>query len=555
MWLLALLALALPVLSVPAQEMVAIGDFIPRAINDAGVVVGEKPIPYAPGMSRYWAVIWNPDTSNAQTGTLTNLGVGTNSSSAEWINNQGTVVCRIDGTWQLYYPLSQLWQTLHGIEWLSGFNNLGQISCRSSAFDNRVAIWSPGPNGGIEILPSTPRGYARVPGDLNDSGQVIARYYDENTRTYYPYVWMPKTGTWTGLVQGYTYPVNEIGINNYGQILYYAHPTPSTRELVLWTPTTANNDTGAYASIGWPADAPEADAILISRVGFNDHGYVAFTVYGSSSNNDTSFAWIPDVPNGTTGTFINLGQLDNKTQVVCAAINNHIQIVGYTRVQPYVAWMWTPVAGGGGVDNLSGSTGNDYIAGGDDNDSLSGGSGDDVLHGGDGSDTVDGGQGDDRLVGGAGDDIMDGGQGNDILYGGTGNDLLDTGLGDSQGADYIDGGPGNDRIHGGQGNDTLIGGQGDDIIDAQSGNDDVNPGTGFDTVQCGPGDDTLRISTGDVPAGRTEMLDGGEGSNDKLILTGIPAANVSTTPLGLQITDPSTGGTYLVMNVETVVHQ
>lgn len=82
--------------------------------------------------------------------------------------------------------------------------------------------------------------------------------------------------------------------------------------------------------------------------------------------------------------------------------------------------------GGNGVDNLTGTGGEDK---------LSGGKGDDTLAGLDGHDVLDGGQGSDTLRGGAGNDLLIGGQGDDFLFGGSGKDVFV--IGKATGSDTV----------------------------------------------------------------------------------------------------------------------
>lgn len=201
----------------------------------------------------------------------------------------------------------------------------------------------------------------------------------------------------------------------------------------------------------------------------------------------------------------------------------------------------------GGDDNdvLRGGAGDDVLAGGDGDDSLSGGAGNDSLSGNDGNDSIAGGAGNDRIAGGdgddsvageAGDDVIDGGQGDDSLKGGAGNDII-TG---SSGADTIDGG--NEQ-------DTLSGGDGRDVVNGGSGADFIVGGAGADVVNGGEGDDLILIRGGDLPKAETELLDGG-GGEDLLTLNGFTLREAATG----QLTDPLTGGTYRLFNIERIQH-
>lgn len=79
------------------------------------------------------------------------------------------------------------------------------------------------------------------------------------------------------------------------------------------------------------------------------------------------------------------------------------------------------------IEQVGGSSNNDWIIGSGGNNLLRGQAGNDTLDGGDGADTVEGGDGNDSLFGGAGNDVLSGGAGADTLVGGAGNDTLDGG--------------------------------------------------------------------------------------------------------------------------------
>jgi hypothetical protein len=90
------------------------------------------------------------------------------------------------------------------------------------------------------------------------------------------------------------------------------------------------------------------------------------------------------------------------------------------------SWFPTPLTnflGGGGDDQIGGSTGNDSIWGGTGNDVLYGYAGNDNLYGEERTDTLMGQDGNDYMVGGMGNDTL-GYVGNDTLNGGDGNDFL-----------------------------------------------------------------------------------------------------------------------------------
>jgi len=171
------------------------------------------------------------------------------------------------------------------------------------------------------------------------------------------------------------------------------------------------------------------------------------------------------------------------------------------------------------VENLFGSSHNDFFTG---NDAAN------EFYGLDGHDVLVGGNGDDRLIAGAGNDILKGGGGRDHLEGGSGIDTVDysaapTGVwarlaggpsyGEADGdtfvgienvtgsefGDLIVGNSGANLLRGLNGDDVLDGGEGDDRLEGGHGNDRLGGSEGADTMIGGVGDDEYRIdNVGDV---------------------------------------------------------
>lgn len=220
------------------------------------------------------------------------------------------------------------------------------------------------------------------------------------------------------------------------------------------------------------------------------------------------------------------------------------------------------------IENVIGSSQNDWIRGNVWANRLSGGAGDDTIMGGGGSasdgDTLDGGAGDDKLYGGHGDDTLEGGPGKDLLYGGPDNDTIsyegsktgvfvrlrdgraeggdatgdvykdvenvtgsayndhlsgsnrpatgstragDNTLRGGRGNDQLYGGSGNDRLYGDDGNDRLFGGGDDDALYGGAGNDWLQGGPDADRLEGGDGNDNL-YGGGTTPyAGRAASAD------------------------------------------------
>ena len=215
------------------------------------------------------------------------------------------------------------------------------------------------------------------------------------------------------------------------------------------------------------------------------------------------------------------------------------------------------------IEDVVGSSHDDWLTGdGEDND-LQGGAGDDRLEGGVGADTLTGGIGADILEGGAGADTLAGGAGDDrALYDDAGEgvkvDLSNTGtqadfdgthgftanqggeavgdtlsdIEDVVGSDHNDwltgddknndlqGGAGSDRLEGGVGADTLTGGIGADILEGGEGSDTLAGGEGNDVLEGGAGADTLAGGAGDD---RALYDDAGEGVKVDLSNTGTQA--------------------------------
>ncbi|MGF6228189.1 Ca2+-binding RTX toxin-like protein [Inquilinus ginsengisoli] len=135
-----------------------------------------------------------------------------------------------------------------------------------------------------------------------------------------------------------------------------------------------------------------------------------------------------------------------------------------------------------GIENLYGSSGNDFLAG----NAVR-----NIIGGENGGDNIDGNGGDDALSGEAGDDGIDGGDGNDRVVGGAGADTLS---GDA-GKDSIDGGADNDGTFGNAGNDSITGGGGVDQLDGGDDNDILEGGAGADTLTGGNGIDTASYAS------------------------------------------------------------
>ena len=186
------------------------------------------------------------------------------------------------------------------------------------------------------------------------------------------------------------------------------------------------------------------------------------------------------------------------------------------------------------IENLTGSSHDDFLVGNDGNNVLTGLEANDILKGGGGADTLYGDSGSDTLKGGGGADTLNGGSGvdtaaynesaagvfislyNDVAaYGDAEGDELNsienvTGsayaddLWGHDGANVLKGMDGNDSLkgfggadtlYGGDGHDRLYGMEGVDILRGEAGNDTLDGGAGGDTLIGGLGDDSYKVDS------------------------------------------------------------
>ena len=198
------------------------------------------------------------------------------------------------------------------------------------------------------------------------------------------------------------------------------------------------------------------------------------------------------------------------------------------------------------VENIIGSSWDDWLRGDTNDNVLTGGAGDDTLiGGGGGNDMLMGGAGDDELNGGEGNDTLNGGAGADMLNGGPGMDIISYAGSDSAvdirlrtghasgghaegdvfaAVESVTGSDHNDRLAGDNrpagedtgGDNTLSGGGGDDEIYGGSGDDTLNGGAGDDALYGGAGDDTLDGGAGDdalIGGAGGDSFTGGDGED------------------------------------------
>lgn len=186
-----------------------------------------------------------------------------------------------------------------------------------------------------------------------------------------------------------------------------------------------------------------------------------------------------------------------------------------------------------GIENIIGSSGNDYISLSGANSSIWGGTGDDSLSGGEGNDKLFGGTGDDLLYVGGGTDLLDGGDGIDTvvfasgwsglvvdLQAGTISFVGYPGADTLVGIENVRGGSGNKQIFGDAAANIVQGSTGSDLIDGRGG-DDVLVGDygrflgGVNGATSGYDDDIRGGSGNDLISGDlgSDVLTGGDGAD------------------------------------------
>jgi Ca2+-binding RTX toxin-like protein len=160
------------------------------------------------------------------------------------------------------------------------------------------------------------------------------------------------------------------------------------------------------------------------------------------------------------------------------------------------------------IENLTGSSHDDFLIGNDANNVLTGLEDNDILKGGGGADTLFGDSGSDTLKGGGGADVLNGGSGIDTAdyydsFAGVVISLITdaAGNGDAEGDELnsienVKGSAHADTLFGNDGVNVLTGRDGDDNLKGFGGNDTLWGGNGLDFLDGGIGADTLRGEAG-----------------------------------------------------------
>src|SRR2546425_413078 len=243
---------------------------------------------------------------------------------------------------------------LPGASSAQGFaiNDRGQVvGCSYLQFCNlasgsrdpqRAVLWDPITQHLTDLsLPSTAPSEAF---GINETGQVVGSVNSDGRRAF---LWDPSTETMILISDPLTPGAEATAINGRGQVVGFGRIRGGLVDhAFLWNPDVPNGTTGTMTDLGTLAGGSGSAAF-----GVNDRGQVVGCTYTSFCDpaNGTAFPWTPDVPNGTTGSMIELGTLPGGSGSEASGINNGGQVVGASADADGTAhaFLWTPGAPNG----------------------------------------------------------------------------------------------------------------------------------------------------------------------------------------------------------------
>ena len=211
----------------------------------------------------------------------------------------------------------------------------------------RAFLWDPITQHLTDLtLPSTAPSEAF---GLNETGQVVGSVNSDGRRAF---LWDPSTGTMILISDPLTPGAEAAAINGRGQVVGFGRIRGGLVDhAFLWTPDVPNGTTGSMTDLGTLPGGSGSAAF-----GVNDRGQVVGCSYTNfcDPTNGSAFLWTPDVPNGTTGSMIDLGTLPGASGSEASGINNGGQVVGASGANFTArAFLWTPAAPNGTTGALT----------------------------------------------------------------------------------------------------------------------------------------------------------------------------------------------------------
>jgi len=185
---------------------------------------------------------------------------------------------------------------------------------------------------------------------INETGQVVGSVNSDGRRAF---LWDPSTGTMIIISDPLPPGAEATAINGRGQVVGFGRIRGGLVDhAFLWNPDVPNGTTGTLTDLGTLAGGSGSAAF-----GVNDRGQVVGCSYTSFCDpaNGTAFLWTPDVPNGTTGSMIELGTLPGGSGSEASGINNGGQVVGASADADGTAhaFLWTPGAPNGATGTMT----------------------------------------------------------------------------------------------------------------------------------------------------------------------------------------------------------